>query len=142
MGTRIDYILLSKDFTPYLDAGEDGVLRCCKFPSTDYESENAALHAATASGLYTGASFGGGGIACTTMDALNSQFGPRSTGIIYTPPSYSDHVATSLLLREDEATTYFRTNLTLESIKDSGTKKSQPHKVQQSISNYFLKVPS
>jgi hypothetical protein len=138
-GTRIDYILVSRDFSPHLDAGKDGVLRCCNFPSTEYESEEAALHAATASGKFSAPSFGGGGIATAESDALDTQFGPRSTGIIYTPPSYSDHVATSLLLNEDGAQKYFRTDLTLET-KDSSTKKSQPHKVQQSISSFFAKA--
>jgi len=139
LGTRIDYILVSNDFAPYLDTGQDGVLPCSNFTSKDFESEEAALHAATASGKYTGASYGGGGIVRGDFSVLETQFTPRSTGIIYTSPTYSDHVATSLLLNDDGTTNYFRLNLTLN-VKDSSTRKSQPHKVQQSISNFFLKV--
>ena len=50
--------------------------------------------------------------------------------IIYTPPTYSDHVAVSLYL-----------SLSMNSLdlneKDSDTKKTQPHKVQKSISDFF-----
>jgi hypothetical protein len=138
-GTRIDYILISKDFSSSLKVRKDcALLRCCNDLSSEYNSEDAALHAATASGLFMGASFEGGGIAAATRDALHTQFGPRSTGIIYTPPSYSDHVAVSLLLDDD----WDREYLMKVKLKqdDLATRKSQPHKSQQTICSYFNKA--
>jgi len=125
-------------------------------------SEEAALRAATANGAFQGASFLGGGIASASRKILDTQFGPPHSGIVYTPPSYSDHVGVSLLLTqeptfnndneskngnkkhsfqdENEDTTRMMKLVQNEFIlndKDAKTKKSQPFKAQKSIMNYF-----
>jgi len=66
---------------------------------------------------------------------VNSQFGEQHTGIIYTPPSYSDHVAVSALFTPQDSICSY---LCLDE-KDQKTKKSQPHKSQLSISSFFTK---
>ncbi|EJK60164.1 hypothetical protein THAOC_19533 [Thalassiosira oceanica] len=106
----------------------------------DELGDAAALSATTASGLFEGGGYGGGGIATATRRALDSQFlGGPHTGIVYTPPSYSDHVAISLLMREGFGGEYCRTagGGALELGTDPETKKAQPHKRQRSIASFF-----
>jgi hypothetical protein len=96
--------------------------------------EEAALMAATARGLYESGSYAGGGIAPATRRALDAQFvGAPHTGMIYTPPSYSDHVAVSLLMTDDFSVRVGRLDL----IGDAPTRRAQPHKRQKSISSFF-----
>lgn len=90
--------------------------------------------AATANGLFVGGTYAGGGIAAPTQSALNTQFGAPHTGMIYTPPTYSDHIAVSLLMKNEFGTSIGQ--LILDE-KDSATKKSQPHKKQRSIASFF-----
>jgi exonuclease III len=119
--------------------------------TVDPLSEEAALMAATARGQFQPVSFEGGGIVEAPQTALDKQFGPRHTGMIYTPPSFSDHIAVSLYLGENPAadddsptTTTAATswkcdkwgNLTLLE-KDLDTKRAQPHKAQASIATFF-----
>ena len=142
IGSRIDYAIIDSSIREYLDNGLDQNLRCCNLDNTQsYGTDEAALHAATASGQFQGAGFGGGGISSVSQKVLDTQFGARHTGIIYTPPSYSDHVAISLLLKEEWGKDHLRRDLTLTS--DSATKRSQPHKGQQKISSFFgTEVPN
>jgi len=135
-GFRIDYTLLDRSILGYIDTGPNERLRCCKYPQQKSDNEEASLHAVTASGSFQGASYEGGGIASATQEALDTQFDCPHTGIIYTPPSYSDHVAVSLLLKKDWRQLHMPLNLILDE-KDSATKKSQPHKSQKSISSFF-----
>ncbi len=135
MGTRIDYTLIDKSLINCIDSDGSQTLRCCNFSEKDFNSEHAALHAATASGNFQGASFEGGGIASATAKALETQFGDPHTGIIYTAPQYSDHVAISLLLNAN-FDSFCSTSLTLD-VKAISTKKAQPHKAQKSISSFF-----
>ena len=67
--------------------------------TTDPNTASAALDACTASGHFHPIPFEGGGIAAThTPEWVYSvQFRAPHTGIIYTPPEYSDHVAVSLV---------------------------------------------
>jgi hypothetical protein len=137
MGTRLDYTLVDNAISEYIDKDNNQRLRCCDFPADkDFNGEEAAFHAATASGKFEGASYVGGGIAEPSHMALETQFGEAHTGIIYTPPSYSDHVAVSLLLNKSWRSTMLSSTLVLDS-KCSDTKKSQPHKSQRSISSFF-----
>lgn len=136
MGSRIDYTLIDSSIREYLDEGPGQNLRCCNLKSSqNYDTDDAALHAATASGQFQGAGFGGGGISSVSQRVLDTQFGARHTGIIYTPPSYSDHVAISLLLKKEWGEDNSMGDLTLTN--DTATKKSQPHKGQQQISSFF-----
>ena len=175
-GTRIDYTLVDKSLLPFLKQG--GNLRTGELQNSarsealqtaaaadttaettdvmDPLTEQAALAAATARGRFQPVSFEGGGIVEATQQTLDTQFGPRHTGMIYTPPSFSDHVAISLLLgdsrggsnsnNEDIASTtaanqtHWKAHnwgaLVLDE-KDPATKRSQPQKAQKSIASFF-----
>ena len=142
-GCRIDYMLVDRSLIEHIEKGADEAgstgscfLRCANFDG-DPMSEEAAFHAATASGSFKGSSFEGGGIAAASQKALDTQFGQAHTGIVYTPPSYSDHIATSLLLKDS----FVNTSLDLDE-SDTATKKAQPHKKQKSIASFFGKQPT
>ena len=174
-GCRIDYTLIDASLLPYLQQGcditaprcpaiattpttmattnssstsNDNVDRTTKLPVLDPLSEEAALAACTANGLFEPASFEGGGMREASRDALDTQFGPRHTGHIYTPPTFSDHIAVSVLLgsssnsnnnnNNNDSTTRsvtLQNNLVLS--QDSATRKAQPHKQQRSIASFF-----
>lgn len=133
-GARIDYTLLDRSLLPHLQQGEVDSLRCCD--GTEEESslsESAALRAATANGRFQPASFEGGGIGDVSQEALDTQFGPPHTGMVYTPPSFSDHIGVSLLLDD---TVLPHHDLVLDET-DATTRKAQPHKLQKSIASFF-----
>jgi len=136
-GCRIDYMLVDEPLLEHIQRGPDDPLRCCRFDGNPI-CEEAALHAATASGSFKGSSFEGGGIALASQHALDTQFGGAAhTGVIYTPPSYSDHIATSLLLND----LFVEPSLHLDET-DAATKRAQPHKKQKSIASFFGKKPA
>ncbi len=56
------------------------------------------------------------------------------TGIIYTPPEYSDHVAVSVFL-DDSIRKEMNLPLALE--QDTATKTAQPHQKQSTMSSFF-----
>jgi hypothetical protein len=149
-GSRIDYTLVDRSLLDRVRPGPVQGLRCCELPPAErsavdqqrhhpqhceayHLTEEAALAAATANGRFQPVSFEGGGIQEASREALDSQFGAPHTGMVYTPPSFSDHIAVSLLLDGDGM---FRTDLKLDT-NDSLTKKSQPHKLQTSIASFF-----
>lgn len=132
-GIRIDYTIVDYTLIDFVEKSEK--LRCCDYAGDNFCSEEASLHAATASNQFQGAGFGGGGIANGTVRALETQFGECHSGMIYTPPSYSDHIAVSLQFHK-RFEPHFSKSLSLNS-KDTNTKKSQPQKTQQSISSFF-----
>lgn len=136
-GARIDFTLVDSSLVSMIQKGDVNSLRCgCTTNSLakhDPDSESAALCAATANGGYRAVSFEGGGIVEATQATLDTQFGSPHTGMIYTPPSFSDHIAISLLL-DDECCQ--GKSLILEE-EDRLTRKAQPHKLQKSISSFF-----
>lgn len=134
-GARIDYTIIDSSLMDCTEACDIPKLRCCKYPKADanFCSEEAAMHAAIASGLFQGASFQGGGLEQATGEALETQFGSAHTGIIYTAPQYSDHVAVSLFLNE-KFDVFMPSSLILNGKE---TKQAQPHKAQKSISSFF-----
>lgn len=131
-GARIDFTLIDYAFLKHLKRGEVQSLRCACPGKHDPNGEDAALCAATANGQFQAVSFQGGGIVESSMGALNTQFGVAHTGMIYTPPSFSDHIAVSILL--DEACCSKSLELL---INDKATKESQPHKKVRPIHSYF-----
>jgi hypothetical protein len=141
-GCRIDYILISRLLLSRLaDSNKDSsksqpVESLLWSPNPDHDplSEDAALSAAIANGAYRPVSFEGGGIANVEKHVLDLQFRLPHTGMIYTPPSFSDHIAVSALLNMESSN---KKCLTLQ--KDENTKRTQPHKSQLSISS-FLKT--
>ena len=145
-GARIDFTLVDRSLMEYVEPlpppGVDGqspppLLRCGgRDPPEDCDAlgEEAALMAATACGLFESGSYAGGGIAPATRRALDTQFvGAPHTGMIYTPPGYSDHVAVSLLMRDALSDRVGRLDL----MGDAPTRRAQPHKRQTSISSFF-----
>ena len=66
-----------------------------------------------------------------SREALDSQFGPPHTGLIYTPPTFSDHIAVSAAFDE----CLVPRDLKLQS--DAATRKAQPHKIQRTIASFF-----
>jgi exodeoxyribonuclease III len=132
-GIRIDYTLVDRSLLQYVKRGDVPHLRCCGSMEKP-DSEAAALCAATANGRYQPVSFEGEGIRSVSRDILDLQFGAPHTGMIYTPPSFSDHVAISLLMDDG----FCCSNLELDE-KDGPTRKAQPHKAQKSIASFFAK---
>lgn len=131
-GIRIDYTLVDRALLDRIQAGTE-CLRCFSDQEDHHLTEEAALSAATANGRFQPVSFEGGGIQEATTDAIQSQFGDPHTGMIYTPPSFSDHIAISLLTHSS----LLRTDLHLDT-KDAATKKAQPHKLQKTIASFFI----
>jgi hypothetical protein len=122
--------LVDASLLPHVLKGDE--LRCGCSCNHDDDPETAALCAVTANGAFKAVSFQGEGIQTLPQAALDTQFGPPHTGIIYTPPSFSDHVGVSLLVDD----TLCCCDLTLNE-QDSCTRKAQPHMVQTSIASFF-----
>ncbi len=141
-GARIDFALVDSALVPMIQKGSVKALRCgCRLDALakhDPDSEAAALCAATANGGFRAVSFEGGGIVEATQATLDTQFGVMHTGMIYTPPSFSDHTAISLLL-DDKCCK--GTPLVFEE-QDPLTRKAQPHKSQKTISAFFSSSPA
>jgi len=132
-GSRIDYTLIDRSLLERVRKGDVESLRVGDgTPSEQHLTEAAALAAATANGRFRPAAFEGGGITEATMDVLNTQFGPPHTGMIYTPPTFSDHIAISLLMDDNVGPT----NQALDE-NDIATKRAQPHKSQKTIADFF-----
>jgi len=117
-------------------------------PNTmDPLSEQAALCAATANGQFRPVSYGGEGIASAPKRVLDTQFsGTPHTGMVYTPPSFSDHIGVSVALQEqDKSGSNQHTSEVDESndahavvvSDDKETKRTQPHKTQRSIASFL-----
>lgn len=134
-GSRIDYILFDKCLLPRVGKGDVSGPRSCGDATSEEEllSEAAAFRAATANGRFKPASFEGGGISEASQEALDTQFGPPHTGMIYTPPSFSDHIAISLSTNNE----LLSTDLALQE-NDTRTRKAQPHKLQTTIRSFFI----
>ncbi|KAL7566705.1 hypothetical protein ACA910_017762 [Epithemia clementina (nom. ined.)] len=134
-GHRIDYCLVDQSLKPRIQRGS--TLRCCSKDDTDEEfalGETAALRAATANGMFEPASYGGEGIQQASQAALDTQFGEAHTGMIYTPPSFSDHIAVSVLLENEDGGLLSQDHVLST---DAATRKAQPHKAQMSIASFF-----
>jgi exodeoxyribonuclease III len=130
-GVRLDYTLVDRSLLPHVQKGDVESLRSCG-SQEDPMSEAAALCAVTADGAFQPVSFEGGGIMESSQVTMDTQFGAAHTGMLYTPPSFSDHIAVSLLMDD----TCCSRDLTLDE-RDAATKKSQPHKSQKSIGSFF-----
>jgi len=133
-GGRIDYVVIDKSLMGRVQRG--GNLRCGVQDQNVGENyaltETAALRATTANGQYQPASFGGDGLQVPSKTALDLQFGEPHTGMIYTPPLFSDHIAISVLLDDSDGG-----HLSHILCHDASTRKAQPHKSQKSIASFF-----
>lgn len=146
-GARIDYILVDAGFLedgnvirgPGLYGGVnkgdhsaegDAERKKGKIKLTPDESEEAALNACTAFGRWRQAPFEGGGLPDGMQEDYETEFYAPHTGMVYTPPQYSDHIGVSLLLR-------------LPKVVDAPrrfckkTRKCQPHKRQTRLDSFF-----
>lgn len=130
-GSRIDYILVDSrliavnfDEPPLVDSRFKKV----RDPGNDQDSEAASLSACTGGGLWTQAPFDGGGIQQGVGD--DAQFYRPHTGMIYTPPSYSDHIAVSAVISKSSLKSI--SNLQ----RDKRTRRAQPHKEQPTLLSF------
>jgi exonuclease III len=114
-GSRIDYILADKDIADYLvipdnpaeNLGTGDPSKLARYlanadkPLAEFaNSFDGALLAATFSGGFLPAPMTGGGMSEASSAAILSQFDEnRNTGIVYTPPQYSDHLAVTATFR-------------------------------------------
>lgn len=130
-GCRIDYTLVDNCLLPIVCKGQVDSLRTGG-SMHDPLGEEAAICAATANGEFEPVSFEGNGIIEATQAALDTQFGLQHSGMIYTPPSFSDHIGVSLLMEAS----FCPRDLQLDE-KDRATRKAQPHKAQTTISSFF-----
>merc|ERR1712224_314689 len=95
----------------------------------------AALCACTANGAFQPARLDGGGIPPAPTSAYEQMYRKPHTGIIYTPPDASDHVAVSLSL-------ICPLQRTLVLRNDAPTKYAQPQKKQMSLTGFFKRKVS
>jgi hypothetical protein len=127
----------------------------------DPNSRAAALAACTLSGTFKPVPMSGGGLEDAPQWAYDHHFRPPATGMIYTPPQYSDHIAVSLLLRAEvfddvravtEVTDSATSSSSSSSSSSSGsslssggfkfdatTRKCQSHLATSSITSFFGK---
>ena len=123
---RLDYTLVDTLLLPRTSSSSA--------PKLDPTKE-ATLAAATANGSFVGDSNTRGGLAApATRSALHAQFADTPcTGISYTPPTYSDHVAVTLLLANNDID---EQPLKLDET-DAATKQAQSFCAQMSITSFF-----
>merc|ERR1719285_702853 len=127
-GSRIDFILVDKSL--FADAVTalrplDGA----RSNNVKAHSHMAALVAATANFGWQAIPFQGERIDAPQR-VYEVHLGEPSTGLIYTPPTWSDHIATQFLLSA-------RSNTNLKLRTDKETKYAQPQKTLRSIKSFF-----
>lgn len=135
VGSRIDYILADRSlFAQHARRGLGLDARSGAAGSPN--SAAAALSAATLGGLSEPSPFAGGGMPPLEEDEYLAQFreGP-ATGIVYTPPQLSDHVAVSLLLSGLSLTP--AGSSAVARTRDSVTRRCQPHRSAKRITDFF-----
>ncbi len=96
----------------------------------DPNSLQAAMNGCTAHGRWRPAEFSGGGIPEGTPHDYTLQFYQPHTGMVYTPPAFSDHIGVSHIMRH-----IVPANQTLQ--QDAATRATQPHRLQQKITAFF-----
>lgn len=136
-GSRLDYVLCDTVLAKSLVATSAEQLAGASERCAGHTAQ-AALDAATSSGRWQNAprreiSAGEGGLSLQRDDMkLNdTQFVPPHTGIIYTPPSYSDHVPASALFDRSD---FLKGVL---SVSEKDTKSCMPWTSQPSLSSFF-----
>ena len=138
-GSKIDYILVDEALRDALVPPTRPLQGCTNHAACTIvacaATPDCALRAATANGLFRPSPFEGGGIPEAPAIAYEYQFRApaRETGIIYTPPSFSDHLAVTCLLRLPAGPA-----LVLE--RDTATRACQPHTKQRTLDTFFAKA--
>eukprot|EP00929_Paragymnodinium_shiwhaense_P090810 TRINITY_DN50912_c0_g4_i1.p1 TRINITY_DN50912_c0_g4~~TRINITY_DN50912_c0_g4_i1.p1 ORF type:complete len:583 (-),score=142.05 TRINITY_DN50912_c0_g4_i1:112-1860(-) len=135
IGSRIDYVLVDRKF--FEKHGRAGgplyaPLRGAAAAS-GAGSKIAAAAAATLGGLSEPSSMVGGGMQTLEKGEYAEHFRPSpGTGMVYTPPQLSDHIAVSLLLEGCNVAA-----VGTQRQKDPSTQKCQPHKAAKRITDFF-----
>merc|ERR1740129_1704931 len=140
IGGRIDFIFVDQSFFErHAHKGDELVTHRRAAP----DSAEAALLAATLGGLSEPSSFAGGGMPPLDEAEYNAQFrAAPATGMVYTPPQLSDHIAVSLLLRDVPIPAMAADTSGSVAQRDAATKKCQPHRTAKRISDFFTRKPS
>lgn len=166
-GGRIDYTLIDEEFFHTFCAnapGADAPLDCgevlegerrggkgalaSSFPASGSnvnaphpDSPDAASSACTLMGNFQAVPMTGGGLSDSPQWCYDHHWRrPPSTGLVYTPPQYSDHIAINLLFLQrafDAAHSYIGANGGCNYKFDAKTRRAQPHAAQRSISSFF-----
>lgn len=142
-GSRLDFIFI--DPTLSIAKHDPLPLYGCDCPNKPRDCERlgykcaddgaSAARAATAYGRWKQAPFEGGGLPEGSQAAYDSQFRSRpGTGIIYTPPDFSDHVAVTCAL-DQLSPEFMRGELKLGT--DPETRSCNPAMKQRSIMDMF-----
>ena len=120
--------------------------------SQDPYSAEAAAWACTEGGRWVAAPVEGGGIQDDPEETYTCQFRAPSSGILYTPPQYSDHIGVSVLLELGEEEDRRRRGEEPGEGRDDGRKEeeeefwknaqksmkeTQPHKTQRKLKDFF-----
>jgi len=141
VGNRIDYILVDAEMWNNVFIGNHQAALHNGVDSNEndmFSDKDKALRAATANFKFKEITLESKGLAAPNdFDAiqLHTKHSPH-TGIIYTPPEFSDHVAVSVLIKRP---TGFK-EMTISD--DKSTKECQPHKKQTSITSFFAVQPN
>eukprot|EP00659_Diplonema_papillatum_P016497 gene16497-25296_t len=157
-GSRIDFTLI--DASWWRESRQNRATHPSPLPQPDGSDRNAApqdrvqplpttpLQDCTANFLFQPAPVGGGGIPEAPTHAYDHQFRPvaafsarpaASTGIIYTPPEFSDHVAVSIRVAPPDPQAY---PLPYNPTASAETRACVPHKNQTTLAGLFRRVPA
>lgn len=133
-GKRIDYILIDRALFQHVLAGP---------PLVEDETELGALRAATAGGRWLPAPTHGvlSGLQEAKQTTHDSQFVPPHTGIVYTAPQASDHVAVTLLISRDVLSGSGTVSASAGRPADAAT-KACTFRPQASLKAFFAPKPS
>lgn len=138
-GSRIDYCLADRGFfdAHIVRPSADVLYNPTPPPETPghkaTDSAECAAQAATAAGLWQQAGYDGSGIPDGGKVAYDSQFREPHTGMIYTPPAFSDHIAVSLLLSDQT----LRPPGVKQAARDQATMLSTPYRKQRRMDSFF-----
>jgi exodeoxyribonuclease III len=122
VGARIDFVLVDEALAHAIVPGE----------LPEAPTMEGALAACTCRGKHTPAPMDGSGLpGLPAQAALDRQFVPPHTGMVYTPPQYSDHVAVTCLLDVDLAT--------VPLAADAATKAARYRPAATSVASFFTK---
>jgi len=140
-GGRLDYIFVDEKLFNHLCIPIGGNLDCGygnhknkAWIVTNQNNVRSAKDAAV--GGWNNAPTGGGGLPDgKPNDYIWHTTVPSHTGMIYTPPQWSDHIAVSFLMKNVSLPLNSIGNATKEQKKD--TKICQPHKSVRSITSFF-----
>ena len=147
-GARIDYVLVDATLMPSVLRG------AAKLPTglgnvydldpkyADPNTRESARAAATSRGKWQPAPFEGGGLPDGTQRTYDTQFYTPHTGIVYTPPQFSDHIGVSLLLDGEKLSAPLGPPKGAKHKWNKSSRTCQPHKKQSRISAFFRAVPT